>query len=195
MNAVPDLPPALAQRAADRATAVQWARDLLAADDWVILDSETTGLNDAEFVQLAIIDHTGAVLFDSLIKPEGEIEPGAARVHGITAEMVMDAPSFEDVYFDISVIMDGKRVVVYNAPFDWGVWNNVLVRAYPLTRGMDNPICPWLCAMLPYARYVGEWNDYRQDYRWQKLPAGDHSALGDCRATLKLIREMAEEDR
>lgn len=29
--------------------------------------------------------------------------------------------------------------------------------------------------------------------RWQKLPGGDHSALGDARATLAVIRKMAGE--
>lgn len=184
------------RHAAARASAIAWAHDLLAADDWVILDSETTGLDAAEFVQLAVIDHTGAVLFDSLLKPEGEIEPGAARVHGITAEMVKDAPSFEDVYDEVRDILDGRRVVVYNAPFDWGVWRLAERRvcASRTVPPLWDPIgsCPWTCAMLPYSRYIGEWNDYRQDYRWQKLPAGDHSALGDCRACLRVIQEMAE---
>lgn len=185
--------PTATERAAARAAACQWARDLLAATDWVILDSETTGLHDAEFVQLAIVDHTGAVLFDSLIKPDGEIEPGAAKVHGITAEMVKNAPTFADVYAQLCDILNGRRVVVYNAPFDWGVWCGEVVRAFGFRVRPGHHIdCPWLCAMLPYSRFVGEWNDYRQDWRWQKLPAGDHSALGDCQATLKLIREMAE---
>ena len=30
-----------------------------------------------------------------------------------------------------------------------------------------------------------------QNDRWQKLPGGDHSALGDCRATLAILHEMA----
>jgi DNA polymerase-3 subunit epsilon len=42
-----------------------------------------------------------------------------------------------------------------------------------------------------YSQWVGEWNDYHQDYKWQRLPGGDHSALGDCKATLEVIRRMA----
>ncbi|NJO78661.1 MAG: hypothetical protein HC827_09085 [Cyanobacteria bacterium RM1_2_2] len=42
-----------------------------------------------------------------------------------------------------------------------------------------------------YSQWVGEWNELHGDYRWQKLPSGDHSALGDCRATLTIIQEMA----
>ena len=45
--------------------------------------------------------------------------------------------------------------------------------------------------MLNLAEWVGEWNDYRGSFRWQKLQGGDHSALGDCIATLETIRKMA----
>jgi DNA polymerase-3 subunit epsilon len=46
--------------------------------------------------------------------------------------------------------------------------------------------------MLKHAEWVGEWNDYHGSFRWQKLVGGDHSALGDCLATLETIRKMAE---
>ncbi len=35
------------------------------------------------------------------------------------------------------------------------------------------------------------WLPQRGGYRSQKLPGGDHSALGDALATLRLIEEMA----
>jgi hypothetical protein len=47
------------------------------------------------------------------------------------------------------------------------------------------------CAMSNYASFVGEWNDYHGNYKWQRLPGGDHSAIGDCLATLELIKKMA----
>ena len=49
--------------------------------------------------------------------------------------------------------------------------------------------------MLMYAQFVGEWNPRHGDYRWQRLPSGDHSAIGDCRATLALIHKMAVSGR
>ncbi len=44
--------------------------------------------------------------------------------------------------------------------------------------------------MRRYAAYVGE-PSKRGGYRNQKLPGGDHTALGDALATLRLIEEMA----
>ena len=52
----------------------------------------------------------------------------------------------------------------------------------------------WECAMQRYAHFCGEWNDYHGNYRLQKLPGGDHSALGDCQAVLALLQSMAEAD-
>ena len=49
----------------------------------------------------------------------------------------------------------------------------------------------YTCAMLEYAKWVGDWDDYHCSFRWQKLQGGDHSSLGDCRATLDVIRKMA----
>ncbi len=46
--------------------------------------------------------------------------------------------------------------------------------------------------MRRYAAYVGE-PSKRGGYRSQKLPGGDHSALGDAFATLRLIEKMATE--
>lgn len=41
-----------------------------------------------------------------------------------------------------------------------------------------------------YSQYVGE-PGKRGGYRSQKLPDGDHSALGDCKAILAVLDGMA----
>ncbi len=53
--------------ACDRQEAVEWAQGVL-KDGCVILDMKATGLYDAEPVEIAVIDHTGAVLFNSQVK-------------------------------------------------------------------------------------------------------------------------------
>jgi len=59
------------------------------------LDTETTGLwrgDGAELVEVALMDETGKVWVDTLVKPEKPIPSGATAVHGITDDMVKDAP-------------------------------------------------------------------------------------------------------
>lgn len=45
--------------------------------------------------------------------------------------------------------------------------------------------------MTVYSWYRGQWNVERGDWRWHRLPNARHGALGDCRATLALLHEMA----
>ncbi len=45
--------------------------------------------------------------------------------------------------------------------------------------------------MHAFAAYVGE-RSRRGGHKNQKLPGGDHTALGDARATLHLIERMAQ---
>jgi DNA polymerase-3 subunit epsilon len=176
----------------DRDQAAQWARTLLGRTDWCILDTETTGLrHDAEIVQIAIIDPSGHVLLDTLIKPVRPIPWDATHIHGITNEQVADAPSFLAIAPQLREIIGGLRVVIYNADYD-----ERLLQQSALACGWkdyDLPIfsADYTDAMEPYSQWVGEWSIRNSNYRWQKLPSGDHTALGDARATLAIIKQMA----
>jgi len=60
---------------------------------WLILDTETTGLEDAAIVELgAVVMHEGRVLAHrgALFNPGKPIDPRASQVHGLTDAMVAD---------------------------------------------------------------------------------------------------------
>ncbi len=176
----------------DRDRAILWARGLIAAGDFVILDSETTGLYEAEMVQLAVIDPAGETLLDTLLKPSIPIEAGALRIHGITEAAVADAPTFADIVPVLRGVIANRRLVIYNAQFDWSIIRRLMIALGEAEIPLPNDLNYPECAMLHYADFYGDWSDYHQSYTYQKLPGGDHSALGDCRATLALIEKMAE---
>jgi DNA polymerase-3 subunit epsilon len=183
----------------DREEAVQWARDLLNRHDWVILDTETTGLDsEAEIISITVMSPTGTVLLDTLLKPFGNIPQDATAVNGITGAMVTNAPHFTEIAQQLRHALAGKQIIAYNAEFDERILMATCARHKVPYKEMivtNNPsgsyLSPWRCAMLQYAAYFGEWNNYWGTYRWQKLPKGDHTAKGDCHATLELIRRMA----
>ena len=190
----------------DRPAAVAWARSLVAGPEgFVVFDSETTGLGtpygDADFVEVAAVRGDGEVLIDSLVRPMLEVADEARAVHGIGDARLREAPSLRELHPRLSRILEGSgsRVVVYNADFDRGVWEATLRRhglepaaAVRTPAGVDRKN-PWECAMTYHAAYVGEFYDDRgEDYRYQPLLGGDHSAVGDARATLALVRRMAE---
>ncbi len=174
-----------------RFEAAEWAREMLAHPDaWLLLDTETTGLERPEAVQIAVVAPDDQVLFDSLVHPQGEIETEAVAVHGITPEMVSDAPSFPEIYERLAAVLAGKLIVAYNADFDRSVLDGDCRRHH-----LPSLDIKWSCAMIQYAQFCGDWSDYHQDFRWQKLPGGDHSAAGDCRAVLDLMRKMAQDGK
>ncbi|HMA33489.1 MAG TPA: 3'-5' exonuclease [Chloroflexia bacterium] len=178
-----------ARRAADKAAAAAWARELLAATDWAILDLETTGLDPQadRIVQIGVLLPGGVSGLESLVNPGIPIPQAATAIHGITDDQVADAPGFGDLYPQLCAILAGRQVVIYNASFDWP-----FIEAACARLGAPPPaVADTLCAMLAYAAWV---NEVRSSggYRWQRLPAGDHTALGDCRATLRVIGWMAE---
>ncbi len=157
----------------------------------MVLDSETTGLGTPiDFVEVGIVSCRGETLLDSLICPSCPIEAGASRVHGHTRESLAAERSFFEVYPDLLDVLWSKRVVVYNAPYDRRVWDAAVGRL-GARAVLVGPLPPWECAMRAFAAYVGE-RSKRGGYKNQKLPGGDHTAIGDARATLRLIKRMAE---
>jgi DNA polymerase III subunit epsilon len=178
----------IAMHQEDRDEAIKWARTRL-SEDAVILDTETTGLYSAEVIQISVIDMQGQILLDSLVKPIKPIPADATAIHGITDAMVADAPAWPAVFPHLVDVLKDRTVITYNADFDYGVIADSCIYNKLLTDDLPDG---WRCAMLIYACYIGEWSDYHKGWKWQRLPGGDHSALGDCQATLRLIREMAE---
>jgi len=173
----------------DKERVVDWARDLLSRHDWVILDTETTGtLEFDEIVQVAILSCDGETLLDTLVHPTQPILFEAIAIHGITNDDVEDAPLFPEVYKKLEEIIHEKRIVIYNSQFDVRLIKQSLSKHNLLPIGLDLEYVD--CAMLMYSAWVGELWPYG-GYKWHKLEYGDHTALGDCRAVLELIKKMA----
>ncbi|MFI9826031.1 hypothetical protein ACIHFC_37860 [Streptomyces sp. NPDC052013] len=59
----------------EREQAARWAAALLANDSLVVVDVETTGLENAHAVQIAVVDRAGDVLFNEYVRPDVVIEP------------------------------------------------------------------------------------------------------------------------
>ncbi|MGI8434609.1 MAG: exonuclease domain-containing protein [Nocardioidaceae bacterium] len=101
-------------------------------DRLAVVDVETTGMYDKDrVVEVAIItiDGDGDVIevFETLINPGRDVGP--TWLHQVTAEMVVDAPSFYDVAHHVAARLDGAIVVGHNLPFDQRMLSNELAGA------------------------------------------------------------------
>lgn len=186
----------------DRLNAAKWAADLMRSGNFLVIDTETTGLdvNLSEIVEISVVSGTGEILLNTRVCPTAEGLSqlvtknrrgiSAYDIHGIGPEQLRGEPSFVDVYAALQDIVRGQQVVIYNAGYDWPLLQSLCRRnGLPELEALEYPAC----AMLRYAEFYGAWDDYHQSYTWQRLEGGDHSALGDCLATLKVMRLMAEE--
>ena len=98
----------------------------------VYLDTETTGLSAANgdaIVEIAIVDHLGRTLIDTLVNPERSIPPFVSRVHGINDQMVRGQPTLRELLPEIRAAIRGKELVIYNATFDTSFFPNRLREA------------------------------------------------------------------
>jgi DNA polymerase III epsilon subunit-like protein len=187
----------------------EWARTYIERGPFIVLDSETTGLDfrQDEVIELAMIDgHTGAVLFNSLIQPEDLAGRSslATHVHGIDREMLQAAPRFPEVWPVIrAVLRRYGRVLVFNATFDYLMLRNTAARygyrGVPGRRGGQD----WECLMQQYARFNGAWSSYYRGYVWVGLDAAcwylgieddgaHHRALSDARRARAVLWKLAE---
>lgn len=134
-----------------RTIAIAWAQQILTDPLAVILDTETTSLNDdAEIVDICIVGTDGRILLDSLCDPLQPIPPDATRIHGITDADVAPAPVWADLSCSVSTAIRGRRVVIWNGAFDVRV-----IRM--LSEEYDLPQIPftWICAMKKYGAFEG----------------------------------------
>lgn len=173
---------------------------VLRSDNYLILDTETTGLARAEICQIAIIDAASNILLDTFVKTINPIPPDATRIHGITNQDVINAPTFAEIRPKIIDLLNDRDVIVYNAVFDRKMLHQSAEAA-----GLDpvdyKQFSRWWCAMVTFSELYGEFDRNRRTYRWQslaraasyyqiqqQLPA--HSAIADCRTTLSLCQHM-----
>ena len=99
------------------------------------LDLETTGINVSldRIVEIAIIKimpDGSKQIKRKLVNPEMPIPKAASDVHGITDEMVKDAPSFKQIANEIKQFIEGADLAGYNSNrFDIPMLNEEFLRA------------------------------------------------------------------
>lgn len=90
---------------------------------YIAFDIETTGFlprvdQIVEIAAVKFINGKPVESFASLVNPKIAIPPGAGRIHGITDEMVKDAPIIDEVLARFAEFCGTTPMVAHNAPFD-----------------------------------------------------------------------------
>jgi len=170
------------------------------SNKFVILDTETTGLRyPAEIIEICVLDFMGDRIVDTRVKPKRKIPADATKIHGITDADVASAPSWIDVRRDVIEALRDKHLIIYNSDYDLNMlhWTDKL---HGISFDWQELIKQSHCAMLWYAEFHGEVNEYYGSYRWQKLSnacrkmgvdvVDAHCAYADARMTHQLINAV-----
>src|SRR5574344_1349562 len=99
----------------------------------IVLDTETTGLDFTkekmvEFAALRLENGKIKEEFQTLINPEQHIRKSSIAIHGITPEMVADAPTEAEAIPKILDFIGDYPIVAHNAIFDYLFINAASVR-------------------------------------------------------------------
>lgn len=90
---------------------------------FVVLDIETTGLSPimdeiCEIAAVKIVNFIPKEIFHTLVKPKQAIPQEVIKIHGITNEMVKDAPTVEEILPKLKEFIKDSTIVAHNAEFD-----------------------------------------------------------------------------
>ena len=108
----------------------------------IVLDTETTGL---DYTKEKMVEFAGVRLengkvkdtFQTLINPEQHIRKSSIAIHGITPDMVEDAPTENDVMPEILEFIGDYPIVAHNAIFDYTFLNEASLRV--TGKALENP--------------------------------------------------------
>ncbi|WOX09760.1 TerD family protein [Streptomyces sp. N50] len=165
------------------------------ARDWALVDVETSGLVARRDRVLAVAvvtigpdgEQTGE--FSTLLDPG--CDPGPVEVHGLTAERLRGAPTFDQVAGRIGAMLQDRVLVAHNAQFDYDFLAHEFARAR-----MWLPVSQRLCT-LALNRQVDPPTD---DMKLGTLAAHygvpqqrAHDALDDTRVLAGILRASLRE--
>ena len=79
-------------------------------------------------VGVVFVDESGIREWSQLINPKTRIPAFIERLTGITNEMVLNAPDFENIAHELNTLLEGYLFIAHNARFDYGFLKNEFKR-------------------------------------------------------------------
>ena len=164
--------------------------------DFVVVDVETSGLDPAagaRVIEIAAvrIRPTGEVVdsMSSLINP-GDGNTGADWIHGITPDMIAQAPTFAQAYDELARVLDDAVFVAHHAKFD-----ESFVAAEAAIAGIELATMPAICTYWLARSSVQGTENFKlatlaNHFGISQL--GAHSALDDAQVVANMLPKMMQ---
>jgi DNA polymerase III subunit alpha, Gram-positive type len=161
----------------------------------VTLDTETTGLQPGfhQLVEVGAIKFRGDEILDefqALINPERDIPEEVIQIHGITSDMVQDAPHASEVVPAFIEFLGDAPMVAHNAPFD-----EAFVSFNLQSIGAEQPANPIYDTLILTRKLFPELRSHSLANLGTYLDIEDlpaHRAIADVITTIGIFRQCAK---
>jgi len=164
------------------------------AIDFTAIDFETANRSPASPCAVGMVRVREGEIVESLSMlfkppfPNDYFSAGNIGVHGITPEMVLEAPSWEEALVELLLFAESDTLIAHNAGFDMGV-----LRASAQAINFDLPNYSYACS-LRMSRKTYNLDSYRLNsvaYAIGHEEFNHHDALADSDACARIVMHMA----
>ena len=159
----------------------------------VILDTETTGLLVAEkhkIVEIGCIELENQIptnkIFHTYLNPQRAVSEDAFKVHGYSDKFLADKKVFSEIVEDFINFIEGKKLIIHNAPFDLSFLDYELKLVNKKTINRKNVIDTLELARLKYPGAQNSLDALCKRFKIDNSKREKHSALTDC----QLLKEV-----
>jgi DNA polymerase-3 subunit epsilon len=162
---------------------------------FAFIDLETTGFGHKSLdriVEVAVIvtdqNLRTEESWSTLVNPLRD--PGPTGIHGVKAEWLVDAPTFDEILPELQARFSEKTLVVHNAGFDL----NFLKSEFRRSGVNESDLCfEAMCTLRLARRHLPDLSRYKLNWIAHELSLPtepNHSALADAQVTLELGRHL-----
>ena len=159
----------------------------------IFLDTETTGLSVKDgdkIIEIACIETLDLIptkrVFHKLLNPQKSVSQEAFKVHGFSDEFLKKQKKFEEVADEFLEFIEGKKLIIHNAPFDIGFLNNELRRMKKTIIDMKSVEDTLSLARSKFPSSSNSLDNLCKRFSIDLSKRTKHNALLDC----ELLREV-----
>lgn len=158
-------------------------------NDYIVIDTETTGLSAQkdQIIEISALKVKDGLMMDnytSLVNPGIEIPKSSMKIHGITNEMVQNAPTIDEVIPKFLTFIEDKPLVGHNISFDLRFINSYLEKNLNKQLADTMLISRRKLPTLPNHKLITLINHYNLGENQ------DHRSLSDCIYTHKVYENL-----
>lgn len=183
--------------------------------DLVVLDTETTGLDEsAEIIEVGLIDKHGEVLVNELVIPTRPVPEFITKLTGIDRQDIVTVGNHWKAVAILMTKYKESTFAIFNAVFDIRMieqttqvqsWLSLSPELFPdLAFIKSNSVDVMELANRHFYKHL-EWDEEQSKFKRLSLAKccelagidhtnGAHRAVNDCQATLKLIEFIAQDE-